>query len=430
MSTTIKTITGSILDDNIAEGIAVFVQEEGKYKPHFQKAGWRFLPTPDVRMQPLNKGIAKYLICLDNERVHGVESVDDMRAQVVATLDAFAKESVKTIAMNGIRCDDRPDPNIRPEAYQRQYVEEYVAAHPDAFDTICLVDLHGGFKHCCKNSITLNTKQRRIVMPHDNKNELGLEKMFNEYVKQKDISSDKLEYKWPPQRRTPNEKEVIKKFTEFKRDLDAALDRNSGSDEKIKDCLINIVSRWGHVKLPRNGKYCKRYLSLLKELHARKNNFSSFVFPRTKTIFCRINPLCPISYINMNDPLTRLSAWTKVLAAYDNKRFWIYDSRVAIALSFLYKDINWYIPQANDRNGEHPQLVNIINEINHRREGTTILSPEDSYCLYLRRMGETQDPCHIEKQLFMLGGFLGDMCVDRENAPNFDVNEFEKYWNA
>ena len=145
MSTTIKTITGSILNDSIAEGIAVFVQEEGKYKPHFQKAGWRFLPTPDVRIQPLNKGIAKYLICLDNERVHGVESVDAMRTQVYTTLDAFAKAGVKTVAMNGIRCDDLPDRNIRPEAYQMRFVEEYIAGHPDAFDIVYLVDLRGGF---------------------------------------------------------------------------------------------------------------------------------------------------------------------------------------------------------------------------------------------------------------------------------------------
>lgn len=147
MPTTINAIKGSIMDCNLAEGIAVFVQEKAKYEPRFEKAGWRFLPTPNASLQPLNKGIAKYLICVDNDRDHGVKSVEDMRAQVVATLDAFAKAGVKTISMNGIRCDDRSDPNIRPEAYQRQFVEEYVAAHPDAFDTICLVDKHGGFNH-------------------------------------------------------------------------------------------------------------------------------------------------------------------------------------------------------------------------------------------------------------------------------------------
>ncbi|MBO4632590.1 MAG: hypothetical protein J5858_11765, partial [Lentisphaeria bacterium] len=128
MSATIRTITGSILDDNIAEGIAVFVQEEGKYRPRFQEAGWDFFPTQEVKIQPLNKGIAKYLICLDNERVHGVESIDAMRAQVYATLDAFAKAGVKTVAMNGIKVNEIPDKTSRPEAYQRQYVEEYVAA--------------------------------------------------------------------------------------------------------------------------------------------------------------------------------------------------------------------------------------------------------------------------------------------------------------
>ena len=60
----------------------------------------------------------------------------------------WIKGGVKSVAMNGIRCDDRPDPNVRPEAYQKRFVEEYVAAHPDAFDAIYLVDLRGGFNRC------------------------------------------------------------------------------------------------------------------------------------------------------------------------------------------------------------------------------------------------------------------------------------------
>ena len=59
-----------------------------------------------------------------------------------------AKAGAKTVAMNGIRCDSRPDMNIRPEAYQKRFVEEYVAGHPDAFDTVYLVDLRGGFNQC------------------------------------------------------------------------------------------------------------------------------------------------------------------------------------------------------------------------------------------------------------------------------------------
>ena len=179
----------------------------------------------------------------------------------------------------------------------------------------------------------------------------------------------------------------------------------------------------------KGSKNCNRYRDLIKELYAHRNDSSAFLFPRRETISCWINPLCPVSCIVRTDPLTLLSGWTKVLAAYDNTRFWIYDSRVAIALSFLYRDINWYIPPANDQGGKHPQLVNIINAINSRREGMgTTLSPEDSYCLYLRRMGETQNPCHIEKLLFMLGGFLGNKCVDQNNPPNFDEEKFNGYW--
>ena len=165
------------MDCNLAEGIAVFVQEKAKYEPRFEEAGWRFLPTPDVRMQPLNKGIAKYLICLDNEREHGVGSVDAMRTQVYATLDAFAKEGVKTVAMNAIHCNALPNPNVRPESYQNGFVEEYVAAHPDAFNTICLVDKRGGFKN--------------FTMQFD----VTLEKLIDQFVKNKGISANDLKYK-------------------------------------------------------------------------------------------------------------------------------------------------------------------------------------------------------------------------------------------
>ena len=102
--------------------------------------------TPAAADEPAG-GIVRLFVYVDNsEKI--VSSVDDMRRQVNDTLDAFARGGVRTVAMNGIRCDDRPDPDVRPEAYQKQFVEEYVAAHPDAFEAIYLVDLRGGFNRC------------------------------------------------------------------------------------------------------------------------------------------------------------------------------------------------------------------------------------------------------------------------------------------
>ena len=255
---------------------------------------------------------------------------------------------------------------------------------------------------------------------------MALDIVINQFLNNKIINTDDIAYRWPPQVAQPNEAAVNERFNRFKRDLHAAL--NANNEEEIDSCLHEIITVWGRVSL--NPSTCMRYRKIMIDLHQHlsNNNFSPFDIAETHYNFI-INSLCPVNCTPRYQPPTRLSGWTKALAAYDNTRFWIYDSRVAIALSFLYRDINWYIPPANDQGGKHPQLVNIINAINSRREGMgTTLSPEDSYCLYLRRMGETQNPCHIEKLLFMLGGFLGNKCVDQNNPPNFDEEKFNGYW--
>lgn len=153
--TLIQPIKGSVLNSDLAEGIAVFVPpgmvgirlESESFLSMF---GMTEFGRPEMVVHapaaPVD-GIVKLFVYVDNSEKE-ISSVDDMRKQVNDTLDAFAKGGVKTVAMNGIRCDDRPDENIRPEAYQKQFVEEYVAAHPDAFEAIYLVDLRGGFNRC------------------------------------------------------------------------------------------------------------------------------------------------------------------------------------------------------------------------------------------------------------------------------------------
>ena len=92
----------------------------------------------------LGSGKLKYVVHVDN-RESGISDIEDMRRQIDDVLDRFAALGVKSVAMNGIRCDDRPDRNVRPEKYLRTFVEAYLAGHPDAFDRICLVDARGGF---------------------------------------------------------------------------------------------------------------------------------------------------------------------------------------------------------------------------------------------------------------------------------------------
>lgn len=155
--TLIYPIRGSILNSDLAEGIAVFVPpgmvgirlESESFLSMFGITEFRTreIVVRDLSAAEAGDGAVRCIVYIDNlERE--IKSVDDMRAQVVATLDTFAKAGVKTVAMNGIRCDDRPDMTIRPEAYQKRFVEEYVAGHPDAFEAVYLVDLRGGFNRC------------------------------------------------------------------------------------------------------------------------------------------------------------------------------------------------------------------------------------------------------------------------------------------
>lgn len=155
--TLIYPIRGSILNSDLAEGIAVFVPpgmvgirlESESFLSMFGITEFRTreIVVRDLSAAEARDGAVRCIVYIDNlERE--IKSVDDMRAQVVATLDTFAKAGVKTVAMNGIRCDDRPDMTIRPEAYQKRFVEEYVAGHPDAFEAVYLVDLRGGFNRC------------------------------------------------------------------------------------------------------------------------------------------------------------------------------------------------------------------------------------------------------------------------------------------
>ena len=152
---TIQPVKGSIFDADRAEGIAVFipfglVSIRMDAEEFVRKFGVEDLKPKDMVVRSLPEppcGIIRHLVFFDNleKTVHNLE---DMRKQVIDTLDAFAKLGAKTVAMNGIRCsEDLPDESVRPEQYQRKYVEEYLESHPGVFETVYLVDERGGFNH-------------------------------------------------------------------------------------------------------------------------------------------------------------------------------------------------------------------------------------------------------------------------------------------
>ena len=158
--TMIRTVTGSIFDTNRSEGIAIFIPRGlvgiRLEAEEFVRGFTRYTPCDSDARNRIAKELvvyslpessrpgARHLVVFDN-LVKEIRTVEDMREQVVETLDIFAGLGAKTVAMNGIRSRTLPDETARPEQYQRQFVEEYVENHPFAFETVWLVDKRGGF---------------------------------------------------------------------------------------------------------------------------------------------------------------------------------------------------------------------------------------------------------------------------------------------
>ena len=123
-----------------------------------------------------------------------------------------------------------------------------------------------------------------------------------------------------------------------------------------------------------------------------------------------------------NDSLAKkhggnLSSWSKVLAAYDQKNFFIYDSRVAVALNLIYQDQNirinerfvWFIPT-----GRSILSQVMKQELKEKEEKAT-----ESYSRYLALLKEAipddsewKKRREIEQKLFMLGGYYEFRCSD------------------
>ena len=158
--TMIRTVTGSIFDTNRSEGIAIFIPRGlvgiRLEAEEFVRGFTRYTPSDSDARNRIAKELvvyslpessrpgARHLVVFDN-LVKEIRTVEDMREQVVETLDIFAGLGAKTVAMNGIRSRTLPHETARPEQYQRQFVEEYVENHPFAFETVWLVDKRGGF---------------------------------------------------------------------------------------------------------------------------------------------------------------------------------------------------------------------------------------------------------------------------------------------
>ena len=102
----------------------------------------------------------------------------------------------------------------------------------------------------------------------------------------------------------------------------------------------------------------------------------------------------------------QLASWSKVLAAYTfklgdedkHKKFFIYDSRVAIALNIIDEDHYWFLPEGRG-NKIVPAFIKKSKPKNNTYDAK---KSYQCYCESLRKNGGVT----LERQLFMLGGYL------------------------
>ena len=180
----------------------------------------------------------------------------------------------------------------------------------------------------------------------------NLKERLENYVRSNNID---LTYDWKGQ----NENQVDICFFEWHQRM-----TNANSEEEFREIIADIF-RWGGVGSDR-----------LKQHYAEKLHRHDTSFESVKN--------------------TPLASWTKILAAYDPERYWIYDSRVAIALKTLVHEYDWFIPRRrNDEVGAY-----------FRCQYTNALTATESYDRYLILLSavDVRASSSLEKKLFMLGG--------------------------
>lgn len=200
---------------------------------------------------------------------------------------------------------------------------------------------------------------------------VNLNTRINSFLNHSGIQANQLDYEWNGW----DEGHACKLFQWFRDDLREALDKKNMHE--IQMCIERILS-WGGINKNKKivNMFKNHFSVLLLELHRR-------------------NGALDRDLIDM-----RLPSWTKVLAAYDPEQFCIYDSRVAIALRFLFRKDNWFIPVSQKTN------AGLLASTMGRGS-----EPIETYLDYLDllRNASPGNPGTYEKKLFMLGGVLTDM---------------------
>lgn len=148
----IQSLQVSILNNDIADGIALFVPEglttiRHDIQSFLNQFNMQIPQNDELIIEKVQvPGITtRYIVCVDNQN-RVVDSDERMHEQVFNTLEAFEEFGIKRVAMNGIRFGARPDQDVRSEELQRRFVEEYFEAHRNScIKIVYLIDKNGGF---------------------------------------------------------------------------------------------------------------------------------------------------------------------------------------------------------------------------------------------------------------------------------------------
>ena len=124
--------------------VRFLMRTEGAYKLVFRRMHIYGMELKQIVKIGLPAGIQSSMFSISNVIIQS--SINSFGSIAMAGNSAAANiEGFTFIAMNAIRSRTIPNEKTRCEQYQRKFVEDYLKANPDIFDTVHLVDLRGGF---------------------------------------------------------------------------------------------------------------------------------------------------------------------------------------------------------------------------------------------------------------------------------------------
>ena len=167
-----------------------------------------------------------------------------------------------------------------------------------------------------------------------------LQKNITDFCKKNNIGNKDLEYEWNGK----NGRETDLLFKGFNHNLTSAI--NGAKTNEVYDVIVQVIHTWG--KIINYNASATRYT----------------------------NAICNL---DENDPIgteIRLPSWTKVLAAYNPKKYCIYDSRVVVALCVLFHDVKWFLTDSG--NEQVKQIISFM-----KRKDPKRLSAQESYKKYM-----------------------------------------------